>query len=111
MAQPKQQWLTLYLKNYLIEHYGEDVIITDKNNFFLVYNEAMGYWDIDMDENIINTIIQNFMETHTWRPELDGSSFEIIRYEDERQIKLKNLITRDGWFENVIKLFMIFKII
>ena len=105
MAQPTQQWLTLYLKNYLIQNYSQDVIITDKNNFFLVYNQNMGYWDIDMDENIINTIIQNFMENHTWRPLLDGSSFEIIEYTEQRQIKLKNIITRDGWYENIIKLF------
>ena len=103
--QPNQQWLTLYVKNYLIENYGENVIITDKNNFFLVYNEEMGYWDIDMDENIINTIIQDFMKTNTYKILLNGGSYEIIPLTNDNQMPLHNLIARDGWYENVIKLF------
>jgi P4 family phage/plasmid primase-like protien len=102
---PKKEWLTHYMKNYLLENHGDHVIVTDKNNFFLVYEKDYGYWEIDMDENIINSLIMYHMKNYTFKPTLDGSTFEIIKYTNEQQIPLNDLIGSDNWYENVIKLF------
>ena len=104
MTPPTVNFLTLHMKDYLITQFSEDVLITSKNGFFLVYNHNNGYWDLDMDENIINTMIQDYMSSHTYRT-VGQSQFEIVAVENVNSFNLRNLITRDGWYTNVIALY------
>lgn len=104
MTPPTVNFLTLHMKDYLITQFAEDVLITSKNGFFLVYNHDNGYWDLDMDENIINTMIQDYMSSHTYRT-VGQSQFEIVAVENVNSFNLRNLITRDGWYTNVIALY------
>lgn len=104
LNKPKQDWITLTAKDWLLNTYQDKVVVTKKNNFFLLYDDEKGYWNLDMDENKINTILVNFMETHSARPLMDGD-WELVDRKDEWHISLKDYVARDGWYDNIIKLF------